>query len=424
MRQELTRSSMAALFAAAIGMGFGATPILSATTSLFIVPLSQDFGLSRGETAALMLIPPWTGALLASSAGGLIDRLGVRRVTIPALLVFIVGLFLLSRATYVWQVALFFLLVGIGTAGHAQSAYTKVVTLWFNKNRGLAIGLSVAVGTGLGAALMPQYAHLIIDRFGWRSAYAGLGGVVLLVALPILILVLREPPPALAGTRDSESEAAGLSFREAARTRAFWTLVPLLIITPFALSCTSTQLFPTLVERGMSGTSAASAVSAIYLGGMTGQILMGFLLDRCKTPRIVVSLFMCALLGVAIVAALDSVPLALLGSFLLGLCQGSELGVAAYMCGRYFGIRAFGAIYGLILGAATIGFGAGMVLAAFSRDAAGKYGSMTPLQLALLACSLGLAASLPRYPGSKSPKVADALITTRTPSDPAVERVT
>lgn len=398
MQREITRASVLAAFAASVGMFVGATPMISATASLFIKPLAAEFDLSRTAISAILLMSPWTVALLAPFGGRALDRWGVRKVILPVLAIFAACHFLLYFTNSIWQVIFFYVVLGACASVHTYSAYTKVIAMWFTRNRGLALGLMIASGSALGGALIPQLVRPWIDEYGWRAAYAGMGLIITFWGGPILFLFLREPAGVIQKKGDAPlAPLQGLARAEAFKTRTFWTIFALILLSPMAIIGTAGHSFPMLTERGFNAVTATTALSFIYIGGMIGQLSSGFLLDRINSPKIVIPYFACAMAGVVIMHTTSNPAFLIPGAMLLGLGQGSELGITAYLTTRYFGLKAYGAIYGILYGVASFGVGIGLMSMGIIHDIADGYGPMKFVFIGAMSLVILLVLTLPRY---------------------------
>jgi MFS family permease len=408
MPKELTRASLTAAFAAAVGMFVGTTPMIAATQSLFMTPLTEEFGLSRTLISLIFVGAPLTVALTAPFGGRLMDRFGVRFVLMPVVVIFMLGQLAMSFAASAVHVAAIYILLGLCGAVHTYPAYTKVLTGWFTRNRGIMMGVSIAAGSSVGAILMPQLVRYMIENHGWRSAFQALAAIIAFWGLPILFLFLRERRDAPRAHATEQSPASmGLTRREAFRTRAFWTILLALFLGPLSIYGTVIHAVPMLTERGFTSAEATSAISLFFAGGLVGQWSAGVFLDRINSPKVALPFFAAALAGTLILHTVTHAPTLFVGSLLLGLGQGSELTIAAYLVTRYFGLKAYGAIYGLIFGTATLGVAVGFVSSGVVYDLTGSY---QPMRIALplcLALILLLILSLPRYTFARASKDAE-----------------
>ncbi|MGC3980352.1 MAG: MFS transporter [Steroidobacteraceae bacterium] len=407
---------MTAAAAASVGMFIGTTPMVSATASLFIEPITSDFGISRTTYSAIMLVPPWIVALLLPFSGRAMDRWGVRAVALPVVLAFGLCQFAMWGVHALWQLLLLFGIIGACGSVHTYTAYTKVVSMWFDRYRGIVIGCMIAAGSSLGAAIVPQFVRIWIRDDGWRMGYVGMGCIILLYGLPIMYFFLREPQrkqaeSELHGSADTAAATAvapatvdehahhhvGLTWKEALRTRTLWTIVIALTLSPMAIVGTIAHSFPMLTERGFSPQNAANAISAVYIGGMIGQLSSGFLLDRFNSPKIALPFFLIAMAGVGVIHTTTSTALLIPGAMMLGLGQGSEFGIGAYLVSRFFGLKNYGAIFSIIMAGANVGVGLGLLSMGIVHDDYGNYGPMRYVLLCAMTGVMLLLASLGRY---------------------------
>src|SRR6516164_4491575 len=183
------------VFATICGLLVGAGPINVFTFGVFLKPITEDLGLSRGTFSAALTFHAAIAAIVLPLIGWLVDRWGARRIMLPGLFVYALATasYGLLQASPLLISFLSFALTGLVGGVQSPIPYAAVIAQWFDRQRGLALGIGTA-GVGLGVALMPQLAALLIDTFGWRLAYVGLAVAVLVVAFPPVALFLRDPP--------------------------------------------------------------------------------------------------------------------------------------------------------------------------------------------------------------------------------------
>src|SRR5215471_935934 len=192
---SLFRNRWWIVFATICGLVVGAGPINVFTFGVFLKPITEDLGLSRGAFSAALTFHAAVAAIVLPIIGWLVDRWGARRIMLPGLFLYALATasYALIQASPLLLTFMIFALTGLVGGVQSPIPYTAVIAQWFDHRRGLALGIGTA-GVGLGVALMPQVAALLIDAFGWRLAYVGLAVSVLLVAFPPVALFLREPP--------------------------------------------------------------------------------------------------------------------------------------------------------------------------------------------------------------------------------------
>ncbi|WP_337230053.1 MFS transporter, partial [Pseudomonas aeruginosa] len=237
--------------------------------------------------------------------------------------------------------------------------------------------------------------HQSLEAWGWRGAFLVYGVLELGLALPLLAWLFREPAPdagVAAGTAVAETALSGSTAPQAWRSASFWLVLGNQVLAVFVMSGIMTHGVPMLVERGLSRGEAGTALSALWVGMMLSQPLMGWLLDRVATPRVALPFALAAVLGMAWFLVGDTPSGLWLAVFLVGLGGGGESGTTKYLLMRYFGLRSFGVIYGSIQPftfALSISLGA--YLLGWLYDRAEGYGTAEWVLLAafsLAACSL------------------------------------
>ena len=180
------------IVAAALGIGLGLSPLPFYTIDVMVEPLSSEFGWTRGEVYSSIAIVSVSGLFMAPLIGFLTERFSARLVSIASLIAFglaMMGLSLNNGSKPVYYMLWFF--VALSGAGTLPIVLTRPINNWFDKQRGLALGLAL-ITTGVFGALAKSYAQAIVDDYGWRVAYLALGALPLSIALPFAILSLRD----------------------------------------------------------------------------------------------------------------------------------------------------------------------------------------------------------------------------------------
>jgi MFS family permease len=369
---------------AAIGLGMGYGPIVTFTFGVFFKPLSQEFGWSRAQLSLAFSLSLFVMSLVFPLVGRLVDRFGARKVIVPS--VFLFGLGLMSFALLspqLWLLYLIYGALGVVGGGTAPVPYSNVLSHWFDKRRGLALGVAM-VGLGLGAFVMPSLAQRLIDTDGWRWAYGYIGLAVMVVAIPVVALFLKETPQMLGLTPDGEpatsssrnAQKEGMSAQEARRTNTFWVLVSAFFLMSACVHGCLIHLVPLLTDRGVSPQSAAFATSLLGGALLLGRVGAGYLLDHFFASAVALTFFCGAALGFLLLWSGVTGALAFLAAFLVGLGMGAEGDIIAYLVSRYFGLIAFSEIYGYAFAAFTLGGVVGPLLMGIGFDSTGSYRPM------------------------------------------------
>ena len=356
----------------AVGLFLGA-PLVIFSFSVFFKPLVVNFHASRAAVSFAFSLMNTVGALWIPLSGVLIDRLGARRVIIWMTLFY--GLILIAAlwvGNSIWQLYLFFSILGIAlSSGPVPVPYGAVISHWFNRHRGLALGLAM-LGIGVGSIVVPVVAQRLITLFGWRITYALFGGAVLLVPLPIVAALLRNDPAELGLQPDGDETAPGsllspqgkqgMTWHEIWHNPAFWLLICIFSLTGACVHGAIIHMSAIFTDRGVSAEHAALAASLVGAALIVGRLGSGYLLDHFFAPRIAILFYGATTLGLAMLWAGTSGTPALAASFLVGLGMGAEVETMGYMISRYFGLRAFGTAFGCTFGAFMLAGAAGVLL--------------------------------------------------------------
>jgi MFS family permease len=354
----------------AIALIVGNGPISVFAFGVFIKPLEAEFGWSRASISTGLSLCGLFSALVLPLVGGLMDRYGVRRPLVIALCLFALNIAAIGGTS---SLAMFIALTALsGLTGAAQSplAYVKSISGQFDARRGLAIGIAMS-GIGIGTALVPLLAQSLIDSFGWRVAYIGLGALIFLLAVPIASAVIQDEPARPAAARAGTDTAQRLSIRMALGSRRFWFLALSIFLASLALNGSLVHVVPMLTERGWTPHGAASALAVAGLSGMIGRIVVGFVIDRIFAPYVGGAFFLMATAGIFLLVEDKA---AILGVILIGLAAGAEIDMMGFLASRYFGLSALGKIYGMLFALFTVAAGLGPYLIGLSFTSTKAYG--------------------------------------------------
>ncbi|WP_161630988.1 MFS transporter [Niveispirillum irakense] len=354
------RQGWKVVLASALGIGTGLSPIPIYTLGVFVGPLSQEFGWGVDQIMVAMMFMT-LGALVAGPlAGMLADRFGVRLVALSSVALFGLTLagFALSNGSLVMFYANWVLMAALG-AGTLPITWTRAVNNWFNANRGLALGLSL-LGTGLFGAGAKLYANFLIGEVGWRMAYVGLALLPLIIALPIGLLFFHDAGDAKAKGAPLLRPAGGLSVGQAIRGYRFWVLALAFVPISFAVGGPIPNLEKILGTKGMDVQQAVQVASLMGPAVIAGRVLGGWLIDRFWAPGVAfILLAMPALACWLLTHGEVSSGAAIFSVLLIGFAAGVEYDIMAFLVSRYYGMKAYGAIYGLMYGFFALGAGFG-----------------------------------------------------------------
>jgi sugar phosphate permease len=272
---------------------------IRATPSVLIVPLEEEFGWTRSTISLAISFNIFLYGLMGPFAGGLMQRLGIRRTSIGALALLAVGVTLATQVTRPWQlVVVWGLVVGAGSGMVALVLGATVVNRWFVERRGLAMGLLTASSATGQLVFLPLLATIIRDH-GWRAA-ALLMAAAAAIVVPIVALLLRERPadvglpPVGAGRIEAApavvanpGRAAVAALGEGARSRDFWLLTATFFICGASTNgLIGTHLIPAAHDHGIPEVRAASLLALMGIFDLVGTTGAGWLSDRWSSRKL------------------------------------------------------------------------------------------------------------------------------------------
>jgi MFS family permease len=395
-------------FAAMAGFSLSAT--FTFTFGAWIEPLEAEFGWSRGDIALGMSMITLVGALLSIPVGMLVDRWGPRRLGVPGSLIFAMGFGALGLTTgniWVWWGLWFMLAFAFITI--KPLIWTTAVASTFDKQRGLAFAVAMC-GNGIASTFMPSLATWAIAEHGWRMAFPVVGGVVGLIAFPILFFFLhsgadRALAKAKAPKASTPAEAAakpvlyGLTMREALRTAAFYKIGLAAFLFTVAAIGIVPNLIPILSSFEISRAQAAAIAGVAGISSIVGRLVTGVLLDRFNANIIsgvivLLPVASCLLL----LSAPGSIPVAILAAVIIGVALGSEVDVIAFLTAKQFGTLRYGTIFGVMSGLWSLATATGPFLVNRSYDLTGSYVTAIEVAIPLFVITSVLLFSLAKAP--------------------------
>src|SRR5271170_1317414 len=216
------------VLAACFGVMAGFGSLFVYTFSVFVKPLAAEFGWSREAISSGFAIAAVTLGVCSPLLGRWIDRFGPRRIILICMTIFGCAIASLSLLRFgLWQFYVTCFVIGIVGNGAAHLAYSRSISTWFQRRLGMALAFAM-VGAGLGAMILPVVAQLIISWSGWRAAYASLGGLALLLGLPLSWRYIRERGVAL--HESAPAAHSGMTWQQGLRSFAFWIVTAILFV--------------------------------------------------------------------------------------------------------------------------------------------------------------------------------------------------
>lgn len=391
------------LLACFLGTMCGASPLPFNVLGALFEPLNAEFGWNRAQVSGGITVFGIVASLMAPVFGWLADRYGVRKVGIWSLVAFILSfssLYLTPASIIGFYLLWFFVgLVGIGST---PVTWSRATSMWFVKNRGLALGMML-IGTSAAAFIVPTLAVWSIHTYGWRLMFPIVSLLPLLVALPFCFFFFREPRvderPAAIST--SDGKVAGMTFGEAIRTRQFWLLWTSILLIATAYGGAHIHMIPIVMDHGLDMKTAAGMMGIVGTGLLIGRVGVGFMLDRIWGPAIAFPvLCLPAIACFLLMGTSNEMMMLTTAAFLLGFAAGAESDLIAFLAARYFGMAHFGRIYGMLYMPFGLFSAISPLLYGLVRDRTGSYDPMLTVAAVLFVAGGALLLLLGRYPDS------------------------
>ncbi len=390
---------------ALVSMGFWLG--IRTSFSVFYVALLEDFSWSRGDCAGVQSMALITYTILAPIVGGLIDRLGPRRVILPGILILSLGLVLCATIDSLAQFYLFYgVVMGTGITCIGIVSYSAILAHWFEKKRGLASGVAVS-GIGIGTfALVPLSQHLI-SLWGWRVTFVITGALVLIILLPINGLFLHHKPAEVGQqvdgftaaknpeiTRPDSPNPPAMGFdwtiHQALLSGRFWALVAFCFFAVIGIYIILVHNVRFLVDQGIPKMTAALLFAVIGLISSGFRIFWGWLSDRIGREITFTMGVLCACLGVLSLYLIETTGIKgfLYGfSVFFGMGWGATAPMFMSVAADLFKGKIFGLIYGIIESGIGIAGAIGAWVAGFIFDQTQSYHRAFVLAIAVLLIS-------------------------------------
>jgi sugar phosphate permease len=349
----------------------------------FDPPLLDEFGWSRGALKFRDLITFALAGLLGPLAGALADRFGVRRFMLLGAALLAVSLVLYGRITSALQMYAIHALFALVLVTCGLIVAVMLVSNWFVKRRGTAIGIAL-VGTSLGGMFFPRFATGLIAEHGWRRAFA-LEAFFPLVLVAVIALLVRsrpqdkglEPlgarPSAAAAGGTGRPELPGLDYWTALKTPTFWALAFAAMTTFFSiLGFQANLILHITVDLGFSPQRGAYGMTLLFGMALIGKFVFGFLADHLHHQRVFLGNIAVMLAGAVLLATMES-GLLWVAIVLFGLGWGGLYTLIQLLSVECFGLRSAGKILGTITTFDAIGGGFGIWLTGALHDWTGSY---------------------------------------------------
>ena len=393
IRSEFSRHWLLVVVCA-VGIGVGVSALPFYTQGLFIEAWTAEFGWTRAQASLGILGSTLALAAVLPFIGSIVDRYGLITPVMISLLglslaYVMLGLFVQSIASFVMLA----MLQAILGSASSPLAYTRAINSVFTKQRGLALGVALS-GAGAAATFGPSLISSAIDAFGWRGAYYAMALFTLLVGAVIIIVLAR-----LKSAKASEHidvQAAREGFKAAKASPSYWLIMAAIFCLSLGLGGLMIHFVPILLDIGFITSDAVKVAGVIGIAVVLGRLLVGFAVDRIFAPHVAIAILfacICGVLALAVFGMVVAVPAA----FVIGFSVGAEVDLIGYLIARYFGMHAYGQIYGRQYSTFLIATGLSPVILGAVRDATGSYTASLFTAAAFITLSAALFTRLPKF---------------------------
>lgn len=376
------------------------------TIGALVKPLTAELGWTRADVQVGILFSSGLGALTAPLVGWLSDRYGPRVLVLPGLAGLAVGFFIAAGMNgELWMFFLAYGCMALLGAGTTPVTWTRAIAASFERQRGFALGLTLT-GTGICAMLAPAYAVWLVEAFGWRGAYVGIGLLPIVFAGPIVWLWFRPAPPEAARGRAAQRRDAvsapdaiwGLTLGEAVRGHRFWVLCLSIFAIYMAVSGISPNLIAALTDKGFTAASAATVQGVYGFAIILGRLVVGYLVDRYWAPGVALVSLSLPAIGCLVLTGTPDFAWAVIAALLIGFAAGAELDLMAFFAARYFGLRHYAKIYAILYAILAVAGGTAPMLFARVFDLTASYEISFLIATGLFVFGAVILLALGRYP--------------------------
>lgn len=391
--------------------------------SRFMPTLIEEFGSSTaaiaGAASLYMLVLGLTGPVI----GRLTDKYGPKKLMLLGAIIAGAGLMLCSLANAVWHIYALYFVLGIGFGGAGLVPVGAVVSNWFTRRRGTAMGIAM-VGIAIGAILIAPLTGYLIESIGWQMAFLILGVLTAVLIIPPVMLVMKNRPedmgllpdgarpvegeamPELASVPDSKAISRageeGWTPSKAFRSLPFWLLLATFFFAGAVIAGVLQNEVNFLKVMGIPMAAATLALGLTGGIGGVGKLAFGVLADRLSPRYTAILCIALQVVGLSILLMTHTTAMVWAFVFVFGFAMGGNITLQPLVTSEFFGMKSFGALLGWVVLAGAVGSALGPVVGAAIYDASGSY------SLAFIIFLVAYAAAIAALSFARRPRLRDA----------------
>ena len=330
----------------------------------------REFGWSRTQvTSGNALSKLVVGPLFGFLAGWIIDKFGPRRLMLVGILLGGVALIGLGSMTALWMFYLFYLFNALGYVCAGPLPNQVLLTRWFDKARGRAMGFAY-LGIGLGGALVPLLSVWLVQKYGWHNALRILGVLIIVLALPLAYFVKENPDGEVATKTTTPTAPIGWALK----TKTFYLLALGSMCSIGAVGGTNQHLKLFLsLDQQYAQTQAARVASLVLAFSLVGRLLMGWLADRYTKKYVMLLIYLLVAASIPLLFFASTPGAIYLFAVIFGIGLGGDYMIIPLMAAELFGVKVMGRLMGVILTADGVAEATAPMLVGNLRDQTASY---------------------------------------------------
>lgn len=363
----------------------------------YLIPVTTEFGWTREQFTWAFTLAILFQAVMSVPLGMLVDRIGARKLGLAGIFLVCLAFTALGSATAdlgrwygLWAI------ITLVALPVQATVWTSAVASRFNASRGMALAVTLC-GASIAQFAMPPLATALIGSFGWRTAFVWHGLIWLALVFPFVFFAFRGAHDVAAAKAQAAPALDGMHFRDGLRSTIYLRLLIASLFFTFTVVALNFQFMPLLSDWGIAPTRAAALASLIGLSSIAGRLCIGWLIDHYRASHVGGVVFLLPIFAILLLLQGHGdgwTPVVV--AILLGFTLGAEVDVLVYLTTRFFGLKNFGALYGGLLGALSIGTAVGPLIASRIFDQTRSYDQFFMIALGLLVCASLSLFSLPR----------------------------
>ena len=343
---------------------------------VFFKSMAGEFGWDRATLSLVVALNMLVFGLSQPLIGQLVDRFGPRRVLAIGSVVLGGGLAAVSMSqSFLGIVITYAILVGLGFGATTITVNSALISRWFDRNRGIALGIASA-GVSAGQAIVIPLTTVVLVEWGWRQGFLILGSLTAIALTLVVALVVRDQPPA--GTVTGAGPGQALARHDvrplaAMRTAAFWQLGGAFLTCGFAISLMSTHFIPYATDAGLSREVAGRLFGLMGIMSILGSLSTGWLSDRVGRRLPLAGVYLVRVVAFMLLGRAQTLGDFWLPVILLGFCWAAPFPLTSAFTGDLWGKRAIATIFGTIFFLHLMGDALGAYVGGLLFDLTGSY---------------------------------------------------